>query len=149
MKYGVFCRSNCTRCEPTTLMAFRCMNSCVYGWFRAAYRAASATPRSDRCRRLTGAVRHPGAELGSTAAVLVPSSFRYRYTRSSRCRRLVPCCGRRQPSSYRAASATAAPRSGRCRRQTGTARRACPLVTFRALLAFVSFSSGLPLDITI
>ena len=24
-------------------------------------------------------------------------------------------------------------------------RRACPLVTFRALLAFVSFSSGLPL----
>ena len=31
--------------------------------------------------------------------------------------------------------------------RAGTVRHACPLVTFRALLAFVSFSSGLPLTL--
>jgi len=50
VKYGVFCRSNCTRCEPTTLMAF------------AAWTPACSVGSTRRW-----------LVLWSTAAVLVPS----------------------------------------------------------------------------
>ena len=90
-KFGVFCRSNCTRYDPTSLTA-------VAAWTPAC------VVRSAR-RWLV---------LRSTAAVLVPSRIR--------CNALGSL--------------------------SGTVRHACPFVTFRALLAFVSFSSGLPLDIT-
>jgi len=99
VKYGMFCRSNCTRYRQTSLMA-------VAAW----------TPTC-----LVGSARR-WLVIWSMAAVLVPSRIRSAALGSVNVW-LVPCCGRRQLSSYRAA--TTAQCSGRCRRLSDTTRYAC------------------------